>query len=107
VVPPAVALVRGDLVRVRSREEIKATLDAKGKLKGCGVMADMWQYCGTTQRVYKPVERFLDECDYQVKKAKGLVLLENLMCVGTPRYGPCDRSCFYFWRAEWLEKLDE
>jgi hypothetical protein len=26
--------------------------------------------------------------------------------VGTPDYGRCDRACFYFWREEWLEKLD-
>jgi len=28
-------------------------------------------------------------------------------CQGTPDLGRCDRSCFYFWREEWLEKLDE
>jgi hypothetical protein len=96
----------GNLVRVRRREEIEATLDSWQELKGCAVMEDMWQYCGTTQRVFKRVERFVDERDYRVKRASGLVLLENIFCQGTTVYGRCDRSCFFFWREEWLEKVE-
>ena len=94
----------GDLVRVRSRVEIEATLDSWNELKGCAVMPDMWQYCDTTQRVFKVVERFVDERDYRLKKGTGIILLEGLICQGTIDYGRCDRSCFYFWRVEWLEK---
>jgi len=96
----------GELVQVRSREEIEATIDRWGELNGCLFFDEMWQYCGTTQRVLKPVERFVDERDYRVKKTKGLVLLDGLMCQGTPDYGRCDRACFYFWRVEWLEKIE-
>jgi hypothetical protein len=101
-----VSLVAGDLVRVRSEEEIRATLNAWNELKGCMLMDAQQQYCGTTQRVLKPVERFVDERDYRVKRAKGLILLEGLICEGTPDYGRCDRACFYFWREEWLEKIE-
>jgi hypothetical protein len=102
----ATKLEAGDRVRVRPREEIEATLDFFGELRGCLFMESMAQYCGTEQRVLKPVERFVDERDYRVKKAKGLILLEGLVCEGTPDYGRCDRACFYFWREEWLEKID-
>jgi hypothetical protein len=100
------ALRAGDVVRVRSREQIQATLDRWNRLKGCDIMEEMWQYCGTTQRVLKRVDRFLDERDYRVKRCKGIVLLEGVMCEGTIDYGPCDRSCYYFWREEWLEKIE-
>lgn len=100
-------LVAGDLVRVRSEKEIRDTLNIWKELKGCMFMEAMWQYCGTVQRVLKPVERFVDERDYRVKRAKGLVLLKDLICEGTPDYGRCDRACFYFWRVEWLEKIEE
>lgn len=100
-------LKAGDLVRVRSEEEIKATLDFWGQLKNCRFMSDMYPYCGTTQRVLKAVERFVDERDNRAKKSRGIVLLEGVYCQGTPDLGRCDRSCFYFWREEWLEKLDE
>ena len=98
----------GDLVRVRSKEEIQATLNPWGILKGCKFMTlEMSPYCGTTQRVFKRLERFVDERDYHVKKSHGVVLLDGLYCEGTSDYGRCDRSCFYFWREEWLEKVDE
>ncbi len=102
----AEALKKGDLVKVRPKEEILGTLDPFSELKGCAFLAEMHQYCGTQQRVFKSMERFMDERDYKVKKTKGLVLLENNFCSGTPVFGKCDRSCFLFWREEWLEKID-
>jgi len=99
---PRQRLNAGDLVRVRSREEIQATLDRWKSLKGCGFLDEMANYCGTTQRVLKRVEQFIDERDYRLKKAGGIVLLEGALCSGG---GKCDRACFFFWREEWLEKL--
>lgn len=108
--PPAALaatnLQAGDVVRVRSIEEIRATLDNWGQLKGCGFMPEMEQYCSTTQRIYKRVERFVDERDLRVKRSKGIVFLEGVICEGTADFGPCDRSCLLFWREEWLEKID-
>jgi len=103
---PTTRLKAGDVVRVRSREEIQATLNYWRELKGCTMMQEMWPYCGTTQRVLKSVERFFDERDCRLKKCRGVVSLEGLECQGTEKFGPCDRSCFYFWREEWLEKID-
>jgi hypothetical protein len=99
-------LKAGDLVRVRPVEEIQATLSYRGELRGCVFMREMHPYCETTQRVLKPIERFLDERDYQLKKCKGMVLLEGIMCQGTELFGSCDRSCYFFWREEWLERVD-
>jgi len=95
----------GDLVRVRSAGEIDATLDHWRQLRGCTFMPEMRQYCGTTQRVLKRMERFVDERDLRVKKARGIVLLEGVFCQGTADFGRCDRSCFLFSREEWLEKI--
>jgi hypothetical protein len=103
---PVYTLKAGDVVRVRSREEIEATLDPFKELKGCAFLEYMWQYCGTTQHVLQPVERFLDERDYKVKKARGIILLEGSICRGTPVFGRCDRACHLFWREEWLEKVE-
>lgn len=102
----SVPLAAGDVVRVRARDEIEATLSPFHEYKGCTIIEDMWQYCGTTQRVLKPVRRFVDERDYTVKRCSGVVLLEGLICRGTEYFGPCDRACFYFWREEWLERVN-
>lgn len=110
VAPAAAAaapkLEAGDRVRVKSLEEIEATLGDWHELKGCAFMPEMRPYCGTVQRVFKPVKRFVDERDYQVKKCRDVYLLDGAICEGTADYGRCDRSCFYFWRSEWLEKCD-
>lgn len=102
----AARIVSGDRVRVRSLEEILATLNQWGLLRGCMFMPEMEPYCGTIQWVLKPLERFVDERDYHLKKTSGVLLLEGLNCQGTSDYGRCDRHCFYFWREEWLEKID-
>jgi hypothetical protein len=107
--PAVVASTRlkaGDVVRVRSREEIESTLNPWRQLKGCTFMPEMLSYCGTTQRVLKPMDRFVDERDLRAKKSKGIVLLEGVNCQGTMEFGRCDRNCFVFWREEWLEKSE-
>lgn len=96
----------GDLVRVRSREEINATLDPFKELKGCAFLPEMYQYCGTQQRVFKSMQRFMDERDYKMKKVRGVILLQDVFCTGTPTFGACDRCCLLFWREEWLERIE-
>jgi hypothetical protein len=95
----------GDIVLVRSREEILSTLDPFNELKGCTFFHEMFQYCGTQQRVFKVMQHFMDERDYKFKRTHGIILLENLICTGNSTFGKCDRCCFLFWREEWLEKI--
>jgi hypothetical protein len=95
----------GDRVRVKSREDIQKTLNRWNQLRGCSFMEEMWPYCGTEQRILKRIEKFLDERDYIIKKCKGIVILDGVFCEGTKDFGPCDRTCFFFWREEWLEKI--
>lgn len=100
-------LQAGDRVRIRPRAEIDTTLNNWRQLHGCTFMAEMDEYCGTEQRVLKPMERFVDERDLTVKTAKGIVLLDGVHCKGTADFGRCDRACLLFWREEWLEKVEE
>jgi hypothetical protein len=95
----------GDIVVILPREEIRQTLNQRNKLKGCTFMEEMWGYCDTKQRILKRVSTFFDERDYKMKKCKGLVILDGVLCSGT-YFGTCDRSCFFFWREEWLKKVD-
>lgn len=101
-------LKTGDMVRVKSKEEIESTLNHLRRLKGCSFMEnEMEPYLGTVQRVYKHMERFVDERELKVKKCKGLILLDGVVCPGTTEFGRCDRSCLLFWREEWLEKIED
>lgn len=100
-----VSLKPGDRIRVKSKEDIQKTLNRWNQLRGCSFMEEMWPYCGTEQRILKRIEKFLDERDYLIKKCKGIVILDGVFCEGTKDFGSCDRTCFFFWREEWLEKI--
>jgi hypothetical protein len=98
----------GDLVRVRAADEVRSMLDDNGSLKGCAFGLGMYRYCGKEFRVVKIVERFFDEGRWRMLKARNMVLLEGVYCDGqdiSPTKG-CDRMCFFFWRTEWLEKVE-
>ena len=97
----------GDIVRIRSKEQILQTLDNNNKLEGCLFMEDMWQYCGTEHKVLKKVNYFYDEANRRMCKAYNTVLLEGIYCSGKfQRYNnSCDRFCLLFWKEDWIEKI--
>ncbi|MCK4793403.1 MAG: hypothetical protein KAV87_57270 [Desulfobacteraceae bacterium] len=96
----------GELVEVKSEEEILATLDENKKNKGLLWMAGMRNFCGKRFRVFKKLETILLESNGEYRKMKNTVLLEGVMCTGEEFYG-CDRSCFHYWREVWLKRVEE
>lgn len=99
------AVRAGDLVQVRSLDEIRETLDERGCIGGCKFIAQMEAYCGQEHRVARRIEKFCDEARSRIVKGKNLVLLDKVHCDGSA-VGGCDRMCLLFWRTEWLKKLD-
>lgn len=93
----------GDLVQIKSEEEVRQTLDSSNRSCGLGFMEGMSQHCGKTYRVYKPVKTIILEGTGEVRRMKNTVLLEGVICDGE-RLG-CDRSCFYFWKESWLKRV--
>jgi len=102
-------LQAGDLVRVKPLEEIMQTLDGTNRLKGLKFLNPMAEHCGKTYRVLKPVRRIVNDMDHTVKKARGIVILDGVVCHGKGIYGreDCDRTCFFFWKEEWLTRIEE
>jgi hypothetical protein len=97
-------LKAGDWVEVRSTKEILATLDRKYALRGLGFEPEMAKFCGKRFRVYKKLDRIKLEATGELRKIKSpTVILEGVFCDGE-FHGGCDRSCFCFWREEWLKK---
>jgi hypothetical protein len=100
----------GDWVRVKSYDEILATLDANNKNRGLGFDAELVPYCGRKFRVLQRVDRILDE-----KTGKMVVLrtpsitLEGVVCQA--RYSECrlfcPRAIYSYWREIWLERVSE
>jgi hypothetical protein len=101
----ALRLAPGDLVEVKSLEEIQATLDERGKNRGLLFTADMKHYAGRQFRVFKRVESIFLEESKQRRTLKNTVLLEAVYCPGMAFR--CDRSCFLFWKEAWLRRVPE
>jgi len=92
----------GEWVRVRSREEIRAMLDRCERYEGLAWMTTMEKCCGREFTVRRRVHKIVLESTGEIRKLKNTVLLEGGICDGI--YG-CDRSCFFFWKEAWLERV--
>jgi hypothetical protein len=97
-------LLPGELVEVKSVEELSQILDAKGKTRGLSFMPGMQHYIGKQLRVLKRVEliRLENTSPIQVRKASRTVLLSGAFCEGCGV--GCDRCCHFMWREEWLKR---
>jgi len=79
-------------------------LDRCERQEGLAWMTTMEGCCGREFRVYRRVRRIVLESTGEIKKLKNTVLLEGGICDGI--YG-CDRSCFFFWKEAWLERVHD
>src|SRR5271163_778942 len=100
-------LCSGDLVEVRTADEIFQTLDAAGALDHLPFMPEMLEFCGQRFRVSR---RALTLCIYEPGTPLGfntddVVTLEGVRCSGAAHDG-CQKSCLIFWREAWLRKVE-
>jgi hypothetical protein len=94
---------RGELVEVRSLEQILATLDADDKLDGMPFMREMARHCGRRFRIYRRAGRVCVESD-SLRRLKDAVLLEQIRCDGSSHDG-CQRGCLILWKMAWLRPV--
>lgn len=98
----------GEWVRVKSREEIARTLDARGMNRGLRFDREMLFFCGQTFRVRRRVDRFIDETKGKlIDLQTDAVILEDAVCRGdhVPTRWFCPRAIYPFWRECWLERV--
>jgi hypothetical protein len=96
----------GELVEVKSEEEIAATLDENRRHRGLVLMCNMRKFCGKRYRVFKKIDTILLECSGDMRKIKNTVLLEGVYCDGL-EFSGCGRSCLHFWREAWLKRVND
>jgi hypothetical protein len=93
----------GDWVEVRSREEILATLDARGRLEFLPFMPEMFQYCGRRFRVFRRAHKTCDTVNRTGgRRLTDGVHLEDVRCDGRG-HGGCQAACLIFWKEAWLK----
>ena len=96
----------GDLVRIKSKEEIVATLDKTNRNRGLSFDGEMSNYCGRTARVRARVNRLIEESTGEMVDIKSdCIILEGVVC-GGDYHRFCPRAIYPYWREIWLEKVD-
>jgi len=95
----------GELVEVRSKQEIIATLDYRGRNRGLEFTPEMLKYCGGRYRVFMRLERMINENTGMMREIANTVILEGVTCDGSA-HGGCQRTCFCFWREIWLKRVE-
>lgn len=103
----ALNLQPGELVRVKSYEEILATIDWDYRNRGLMWDAEMLPYCGKVFRVRSRVDRFLDEKTGVMRTMKTpAVILESVWCRAfySEYRAFCPRAIYSWWREAWLER---
>jgi hypothetical protein len=103
-----VKFYHGDLVEVKTPDEILDTLDADGAAEHLPFMPEMLEYCGQRFRVST---RALTVCFSGAGSPLGfkgddVVTLDGLRCSGTA-HGGCQKACTIFWREAWLRKIGD
>jgi hypothetical protein len=95
-----------ELVRIKSREEIAATINSKRLNRGMGFEEEMARYCGKTAMVVRRVDRCIDDRTGRLLTMKSpCIVLAGVVCKGV-YHGNCPREFAPFWREIWLERVD-
>jgi hypothetical protein len=95
----------GELVEVKSKEEIFATLDQTGHNRGLRFDIEMLRYCGKQARVQRRVNRLIDEKTGKMVHIKGdCIVLDGFICAAD-YHQSCPRGIEEYWREIWLKRV--
>jgi hypothetical protein len=97
----------GDVVEVRSREEILATLDERGCLDKMPFMPEMLQFCGQRFRVGAVAHKTCETArqTWTGRRLHAAVHLAGVRCDGAA-HGGCQADCNLFWKDAWLKPVN-
>ncbi len=99
----------GELVQVKSHDEILDTLDKNNKNRGLWFDAEQVPSCGKTARVLCRVEKIINErTGKMMKLPNDCLILEGVYC--RAHYSSdrlfCPRSIYSYWREIWLRRVN-
>lgn len=100
-------LRRGDHVRVRSAQDILATLDTHGDLDHMPFMPEMLPFLGQVHQVSARADKTCDTVNLTgtSRELSDTVHLSGLRCDGIA-HGGCQAGCLLFFKEAWLAPTD-
>jgi hypothetical protein len=94
----------GELVEVRKKEEVMATLDKAQRNRGLWFDAEMLPYCTGIYRVLRRVNRIIEEKSGKMIDMKyPCIVLEGVVCQ-SDFHRLCPRAIYPYWRENWLKR---
>jgi hypothetical protein len=94
----------GELVQIKSKEEIIATLNSGNRNRGLLFEGEMLPFCGGIYRVARRVERIVNEKTGKMLYMKNpCIVLEGAFCKGD-NHLQCPRAIVSYWRENWLRR---
>ena len=96
----------GEWVKIRSAEDITATLGPDGRNLGLTFEPEMTRYIGGTYQVDFPVRSIILEETGEMTRLNRTVALKGLACQGICAKN-CPRANTLYWREAWLERVEE
>ncbi len=97
-------LQHGELVEVRSVEEISRTVGPSGRNRGLLFEPDMTAYAGQRFQVDYRIEKIISEQTGEMVRLTNTVALKNVRCAGLCAKN-CPRAQAHFWREAWLKRV--
>jgi hypothetical protein len=99
----------GEVVRVRSYEDILRTLNQDWHNRGMYFDSEQVLFCDKTYRVLRRVEKIIDERSGKLIRLRhDAIILDHVACEA--RYAKCRRFCsrsiYPYWREIWLERVE-
>jgi hypothetical protein len=97
----------GEMVEIRSKAEILATLDANGTKDALPFMPEMLQFAGKRLRVFKRGDKACDTIGKSGSRRMGnAVHLDGVRCDGSA-HGGCQAGCLIYWKEAWLKRVPD
>jgi len=96
----------GELVEVLSLEEMRQTLDKKGRNRGLICDIELGANCGKRYRVLSRLDRFISDVTGEMKQVEATVILDGVHCLCARVVGGCSRLDYGYWREVWLKRVE-
>lgn len=100
-------LQAGEMVEVKSVQEITKTLDQNSKNRGLLYDRGLGRFSGGRYRVRNRLDFMISEHSGEMKRPNATVILENLTCFCNNVIGGCPRQDVIYWREIWLKRVDD
>jgi hypothetical protein len=100
----------GELVRIKSKQEIERTLDERQRNRGLFFDLEEIRFCGDVFKVRSRVSRIIDEASGRMLQMKQpCIVLEGVVCNSECHLDRlnCPRAIPAYWRELWLERVEK